>query len=247
MSTLYTAPLAIKKTTDIRAMGVRPHQQNSSVAAAHYEIVVDGYVDDVAITAPNSLLYGYQQTSNAAGAQFWNGEGNARFTLQSTSGDTLRYSIATGADLPDAPDVDCTMACDGDDACTECTPGAGSCLTRLVTPLTTIKAVGCKPRYMPSDIRRVVFADPRYSIVLRPIARYGQSTIALATATEGATLCYTMGIGNVVDPTCSPTTGACTTIGPLPSGVLAGTYDDASELSRPHLTAKGTTVRAPRL
>jgi hypothetical protein len=69
-------------------------------------------------------------------------------------------------------------------------------------------------------------------------------SITLAATPPDATICFTIGPNSTVDPTCSTTTGACTTAGPLPPGIRAGTYDGTSDAFKPVAQVDGTVVRA---
>src|SRR6185436_14646932 len=93
-------------------------------------------------------------------------------------------------------------------------PAGVPCKTATLAANTTIKAIGCAAGYAASPQRQVVFADPAKYPVLAP-----PENVTL-TATAGATVCYTLGPGNAVDPTCNTTTGAC---------ILGDTYSDAAK------------------
>jgi hypothetical protein len=199
--------------------------------------------------APLSIFDASKQVAGDLGPTFSNNAGSASLDLETaTNGATIRYSLATGADLPEPPDVDCTQVCRTLSGCAECAAGA-ACLTGPVPPLTTIKAIGCKAGYASSALRKMVYTSsgpvPTVSLAVSPdpAAFYvDNQPLTLSATPSDSTVCFTRGKNNRIDPTCSPATGACTT-GPLPLGVVAGIYNGASDLTKP-LASDGMTVRA---
>jgi hypothetical protein len=208
-------------------------------------------VASVSLSSLDNITPGYLPTSNTLGMNIWAPSGTLDLDVKpgdvATPDETLRYSYATGASLPAPPDVTCDQACDVPSAaCTSCA-GSG-CKTGALAAGTTVKAIGCASDYVASPLRQVVFADPaKYPVLALPAPdpanAYATAKPITLTATSGATICFTMGKGNTVDPTCSPATGACTTTGALPAGVVAATYDGASDATKPK-TADGATLRA---
>lgn len=236
-----TAPTVVSTPTTINVIACRPNFNDSAVVTGVYTLKVRGF-------GVNPFTAGTGINEDNA-TNFWNNGADQAFTLNTQTNPTapagtgdvkIRYTVTTAATptqcngclpatsiTPDCTTPTATLPAGWTEVVDTAAPSSTVTASLTASTFPTIRAIGCKTGYAPSDVRTFNFKDPLNSVTLDPLpfatgsTYVSDNTINLGktppaagvlgvtpTVASGTNICYNVGI-NPVDADCNVTTGAC--------------------------------------